>query len=198
MMYLRSGLSYLRRGAIFGIMTHLLTSIILAYFLVDPRNLLVDIRKILPQTILLVSIPFLSFLLLFIKAASLLRRFDVRLGIGRAGLFLELIGLLIILLWIFTSPVSDSRTEFISWILTFLPLFFGALLLFLGGLGFSMMVMMLGEIEGLEEGFRLAGIIYMAGIFFSLTIPIAGQAMNLLSMILIYVYSRRSLRSKFN
>jgi hypothetical protein len=56
------------------------------------------------------------------------------------------------------------------------------------------MVMRLEKIEGLEEEFRLAGIIYMAGIFFSLTIPIAGQVMDLLSMILIYFHSNRSPR----
>jgi hypothetical protein len=133
---------------------------------------------------------FLPSLLLFIRASSLLRRFDRGLGIGRACLLLELFGLSIIL-WI--SSQIDSRT-FTSWILTFLSLFSGASLLFISGIGFSIMFMRLGEIDGLGEGFRLAGIIYMAGAFFGLTIPIAGHVTDSLSMTLMYFYSHRSLR----
>jgi len=90
---------------------------------------------------------------------------------------LELFGLLIIL-WI--SSQIDPRT-FTSWILTFLSLFSGASLLFISGIGFSIMV-------------RLAGIIYMAGAFFGLTIPIAGHVTDSLSMTLMYFHSHRSLR----
>ncbi|MDW8035924.1 MAG: DUF973 family protein [Candidatus Korarchaeum sp.] len=156
----------------------------------------------------------------FFRATGHFKDFNApRLGIGRIGVTLQLVGLLIFIFGMviviaaslnvilealkagevyeyFDLPsIFESIGVFLlAAIVVFL---LTAIILLIGALLFGAMVMRLSEVEGLEKGFRTAGILYIVGILLAWIpyISLIAVALDVLALILIYIYSSRGLTS---
>ncbi|MEM4582074.1 MAG: DUF973 family protein [Candidatus Korarchaeum sp.] len=150
----------------------------------------------------------------FLRAAGHLKRFDApKLGVGRIGVLLEIVGVVMALLGLIASmslsmtsaPLTGSRYSSSSVgavIGLVLALVVGAIGTVIGKILFSVMLMRLGEVEGLDSGFENSGILYLADTLVAFIALIASNLVSLLALILeivafilIYRCSENSLRS---
>ena len=145
----------------------------------------------------------------FYKATGYLKEYDApRLGIGRTGILISLAGLgvavigLLVLVASVASIEASTRYQTFGSLLGLLFAIMGlliiaAVLILIGSILFGIMVMRLGEVEGLDPGFKWAGILYIAGIILGLIpkLGIVGTILELVSAILIYTYSKNSLEA---
>ncbi len=138
----------------------------------------------------------------FYKATGHLKEYDApRLGIGRTGILISLAGLVVItvvMLILIPSMAISGRLGGLSTMFAFLGLMIiAAVLIIVGSILFGVMVMRLGEVDGLDPGFRWAGILYIAGVILGLipNLAMVGTILGLVSAILIYTYSKNSLEA---
>ena len=137
--------------------------------------------------------------ILWFSATGKLKAYDPsRLGIGRTGMILQLVGVILIFLGllaivpvIFAAGSTGSPEMLIGAIYGMLGLVgLGAILALVGLILFGIMIMRLGEIQGVDPGFRTAGILYILTL-----IPYVGPILQLIAVIMIYVYAGRSIEA---
>lgn len=169
----------------------------------------IPVEGAVPGAILVFTVFEIAAIILWLRATGKLREFDSqRLGIGRSGLMLHLIGLVIIvvdLLFLFVLaaiPYGAESTKLTPIILVLISaLLAGAVLIVIGIWRFGTMLIRLSEIEGIEDGFKVAGILYMVAwllkIIKSISINTSenmiGDTALFVALILIYTYSKRSI-----
>ncbi|MEM3870170.1 MAG: DUF973 family protein [Candidatus Korarchaeum sp.] len=221
---LRKGLSDLKVGALLSLLTY----VILLVALLSSLSLLPMFTLMLGQlelTSLISVMPLLSIVLLavlaalvtslaafykFFRATGHLKRFDApKLGIGRIGVLLGIVGAVVILLGsislmslTMTSASLNAPLESLEYLSPYGLYAFtgvlvvGAIVIVIGEILFSVMVMRLGEVEGLDSGFRTAGILYLAGILIAFIplVSLLALVLEIVALILIYRCSESSLR----
>ncbi len=156
----------------------------------------------------------------FYKAASHLKEYDrSRLGIGKTGILLMIIAIILIIIAGavavgFFAAISLSTSAFVSTgspaigptriggmggligaVSLILLVIIAGILALVGSILFGIMIMRLGEIENVEPGFKTAGIIYIVSVVLSL-IPytaIVGFILSIVSLAMVYSYSGRTL-----
>ncbi len=217
--HLVMGLSDLKSGAKYSLIAYLLSLLIVAAaFMMFPSLLGGGMR--VPSTNLTALISLGIFLLLvgiailvvvivalykFYRATGHLREFDPRLGLGRTGILLVILGIVVLLLGTSIAGLSIGLTAprmgpsaILGAIFSIVGIvILGVALVVIGDILFAVMVMRLAEIEGLDRGFRIAGALYIASVVLSFVpyIGVAGYAIGLVSTFLIYTYSKNSLES---
>ncbi|RDD52779.1 MAG: DUF973 family protein [Candidatus Korarchaeota archaeon NZ13-K] len=217
--HLRMGLSDLRKGALFNLIGYaMLLVAMMAMLSFLPMILQLPSLGYIPYSdmmlpklglteVLLILLPLLIALLIglmgfyyFFRSTGHLKRFDApRLGIGRTGMTLQLIGLIAIIVGLPATIFSIAIAPYGSFAIYAL---FGMLgialvavaLLIVGDLLFGVMLIRMGEVEGLAE-FKTAGIIYVVGPILTLIplISFVGLLLDIVAQILIYVYSGRGI-----
>ena len=153
----------------------------------------------------------ISFVLWFMATGNL-KRYSERLGIGRTGMILQLIAIIIIIVGMigFIAFIAVSAKQLLprepsfgafpgmmAGILGILGIaIIGAILAVIGGIMFGLMLMRMPE-EGLDNGFKTAGIIYLVGMVVSLIpfVSLISFILSLISVILIYRSAKRNLES---
>ncbi len=151
----------------------------------------------------------ISFVLWFMATGDL-KRYRKRLGIGRTGMILQILAVIIIIVCvvgliafsavsagqlIFEKPLFGAST--VMMVLGVLGVVvIGAILAIIGSIMFGLMLMRMPE-EGLDSGFKKAGIIYLVGMVTSLIpfVSLISWILDLTSAVLVYRSSKRSLES---
>jgi len=217
------GLKDLRTGALLEILS--VVMLIVAFiplFTMFPtpdvmgRETMPPLGLMITQALLILALVFIAVALSivsfykFYKAASHFKDYDPsRLGIGKTGVTLTIIAIVILIVSLLVmmgaissmAPSSGLRMAENLLLGTFTSMIFvmliAAILALVGSILFGIMIMRLGEVEGLEPGFRTAGIIYIVSIVISLIpfIAVVGFVLSLVSLILIYSYSGSSLKA---
>ncbi len=231
---LTSGLRDLRSGSLFEILSIviLLIAFIPLFTMVPlagpmaPRMMplaglmITQIFFILGIALIAVILAILSFYK-FYKAASHFKEYDPsRLGIGKTGVLLIIIAIILII--VAGAVLAGSfATSFSSSLITgpshtpmgpaniggmgmgligaaislLLIVIIAGILALIGSIFFGIMVMRLGEIENVEPGFKTAGIIYIVSVVLSLIpyIAIVGFILSIISLVMMYSYSGKSL-----
>ncbi len=220
------GLSDLKTGALFSLIVYalsfLVTLIVLA--MMPHMTLLGMSPRMVPTTSLAAFLGALSLIVVmgiiilvlailafykFYKATGHLKEYDApRLGIGRTGILISLAGLGVIVIGFLiliaslasmgTSTGYQALGGFLGSLLAFIGLIIiAAVLIIIGSILFGVMVMRLAEVDGLDPGFKWAGILYIAGVILGLipNLGIVGTILGLVSTILIYTYSKNSLEA---
>ncbi len=217
------GLKDLRTGALLEILS--VVMLIVAFiplFTMFPtldvmgRETMPPLGLMITQALLILALAFIAVALSivsfykFYKAASHFKDYDPsRLGIGKTGVTLIIIAIVILIVSLLVmigaissmAPSSGLRMAENLLLGTFTSMIFvmliAAILALVGSILFGIMIMRLGEVEGLEPGFRTAGIIYIVSIVISLIpfIAVVGFVLSLVSLILIYSYSGSSLKA---
>ncbi len=141
---------------------------------------------------------------IWFSATGSLKRFDPsRLGIGRTGMLLQLIGAILVILGLLVivggiasvgaaaATTPSPETLIMGTVLGGLGLVgLGGVLALIGLILFGIMLTRLAEIEGVDPGFKTAGILYILTL-----VPYIGGILGLVAIIMIYVYSKRSIET---
>lgn len=217
--YLRRGLSDLKKASLLSLISYLMLFAMLLISLgivtrADISEMLYDLRRI--QTLLTLSgilIGFLISLLLglfafykFFTATGHFKSHDPGLGIGRIGVILELIGLITIIIGAtvfgallssreaYQGPPMLMETNLLALLGVLL---FGAVLIVIGGVLYSVMLIRLGEIEVIDKLLKWAGILYLIGTLISLIplINLVSVILGVVAMIILYYGCNSSLKS---
>jgi hypothetical protein len=148
----------------------------------------------------LIGILLLVGFIYWFMSAGRLKEYDQRLGIGRTGVLLVVIG---IILLIFGGAIAATSLLTLSkhMISEGIPYYglaalggfiailgIGGILIFIGWILFSIMLMRLGDLEDVSGSIHTAGILYLIGVILSI-IPYAnfiGLILTLVAVILIY------------
>ncbi len=220
------GLSDLKTGALFSLIAYALSFLVLLIVLAMVPHIMIPGMgpRTIPTTGLAALLGMLSLIVVmgivilvlavlafykFYKATGYLKEYDApRLGIGRTGILISLAGLgvifigLLVLVASMASIGASTGYQALGGLLG--PLFammglviIAAVLIIIGSILFGIMVMRLGEVDGLDPGFKWAGILYIAGVILELipNLGIVGTILGLVSTILIYTYSKNSLEA---
>lgn len=223
--HLRRGLSDLRTGALLNLIAYaiiliavlsFLPLVLLPYMSISrigeisrPLGMIISALVSIGIVILVAVIMFIISFYYFFRSTGHFKSFDPKLGIGRTGMMLQLMGLIILIIGLLaflmlsaitkvsaTRALGETHGPFILIFAMLGVMFIAAVISFIGGLLFGVMLTRLGEVEGLSE-FRTAGILYIVALVLSVIpfISLAGMAIGIVAMILIYTYSGRGLRS---
>ena len=219
------GLRKLRTGALLQIIAVVISIIIFIYMFISVGALMLFSPRMLTGTVLptlvgaaitgIVSgiLSLIGFIYWF-RATNSLREYNPdRLGIGRTGIILTVIGLILVILGgivvIGSSLLTHISTTTSSTTLTmrsasitaphatFIILGFvailgaGGILAFIGWILFSIMLIRLGNLENVSSSLHTAGILYLIGFILSLIpfIGIVGGILILVAVIFIYTGS---------
>ncbi len=235
-----SGLRDLKSGALFEIISIIaltiafaplfaITSLLRPMALSGPMGpkimplaglMITQVLLIFGAALIAIILTIFSFYKLY-KAASYLKEYDrSRLGIGKTGILLMIMAIILIIIAGvsaigFFAVTSFSTSTFVptgpfpfigpahmrgligaAASLLLLMMIVGILAL-VGSIFFGIMIMRLGEIKNVEPGFKTAGIIYIISVILSLIpyIAIAGFILSIISLIMIYSCAGRSLGS---
>ncbi len=217
------GLEDLRTGALLGILSVIMLIVtFIPLFNMFPtlevmgRETMPPLGLMITQALLILALAFIAVALSivsfykFYKATSHFRDYDPsRLGIGKTGVTLIIIAIVMLIVSLLVmigtissmAPSSGLRIAENLLLGTFTSMIFvmliAAILALVGSILFGIMIMRLDEVEGLEPGFRTAGIIYIVSIVISLIpfVAVVGFVLSLVSLILIYSYSGSSLKA---
>ena len=190
-----------------------------------PREMLRQMMPGIVPTVLLftaaLAVGIIS-LYFWFRASNEFKRHDERLGIGKIGAILSIIGTciiivsLLILFAFLPQMISMIRSaiemppgvtdevvgrQFAMRFLSLIPIvvvtLIGGLIYLVGWILYGVMVMRLGEVQGLNPDFKYAGILMIAGALLSLigNLAIIGLVLELVSLIMILVYSDMSIKS---
>ena len=189
-----------------------------------PREMWRQMMPSIVPTILLFAVALvigIISLYFWFRASNNFKRHDERLGIGKVGAILSIIGtgiLIISLLVLFAilpqiistigsmiempAGVDEAAgrqlaMRFLSLIPVVMVMLLGGLIYLIGWVLYGVMVMRLGEIQGLNPDFKYAGILMIAGSLLSFigNLAIIGLVLELVSLIMILVYSDMSIKS---
>ncbi|AEM38651.1 hypothetical protein Pyrfu_0782 [Pyrolobus fumarii 1A] len=206
---LREGLAALRRGALYNIISFVLIVaggvFMIASSLAAMGGIAVPAEAPMgPEhatriigRVLLATIPYFAAIALGLvlailawivwrRAATHLSLYDPSYGIGATGALLVLIGYVIILLSIVVAIALVSSGVVGLALAAFGGMFLGALISFIGGVMFAIMLLRLDKIEG---GLKIAGILLLVGMVLSIFNMSVGAALLLVTSILVYYYS---------
>ena len=217
-MSLAEGVDKLKKGSLFAIAADLLTiaSIGFAFLSVGIGMSLQDIQKMF-LVLGAVLIPFLVALILGIvgfifwfQATGKLKNADDNLGIGRTGMILQIAGISLMILSMIVAILLFSASHvtrhsfepqtitpaiggaFIG-MMVFMAL--GGLLIIVGAILFGIMLLRLSKVEGVDQGFNTAGILYLISIVASVVLAAIGGILMFVSLILIYMAADKSLKN---
>ena len=155
------------------------------------------------MTVILVAsaLSLIAFILWFMATGNFKRYNPDRFGIGRLGLLLQIIGIILI----FAGSLAFVGVAFAQGPnITLFGVFFGfiaivmlaAILVLVGAILFAIMLMRLPEDQNVESDFKTAGILYLIGIILSIIpyISMVGSILTLVAVILIFTYSGSTLK----
>jgi hypothetical protein len=210
--YLVDGLRKLRTGALLQLIAVIISVFALIYMFIvmglgfmtlNPTMMASAFIGALASLILigtLIGILLLVGFIYWFMSAGRLKEYDQRLGIGRTGVLLVVIG---IILLIFGGAIAATSLLTLSkhMISEGIPYYglaalggfiailgIGGILIFIGWILFSIMLMRLGDLEDVSGSIHTAGILYLIGVILSI-IPYAnfiGLILTLVAVILIY------------
>lgn len=132
----------------------------------------------------------------YFKATGHLKRYDPDYGIGRIGMVLQIVGLILMLasfglIFLAVSLARALPQAALGATLSMLGLIIvGAIVIIVGSILFSVMLIRLGKVD---SGFKIAGILYLIGIILNFIVSGIGTILGIVSTILIYTSSGRSL-----
>ena len=138
--------------------------------------------------------------ILWFMAAGHLKRYNMKWGIGRLGMTLQIIALAIIalaLIIILPTAIIGGFKVFLGVFAGFVGIMFvGGILSIVGAILFAIMLIRLPEEPKIDSGFKVAGILYLLGLIISLipTINIVGLILSIVAVIMIYISSGNSLK----
>jgi uncharacterized membrane protein len=226
------GLNRLKSGALIQLIAFILIAIGLVGFVffwgfvfMPPQQgmTLPGLLRILSGAMLFVALIIIAWILSIIafyywySATGYLRRYnDERLGIGRTGMTLILIALVLLILvvggifaFLYTvgsmtvggleipaihpmeplGPATNYMSFFIAMLgILILPALLGGILLLVGMIMFSIMLMRLGDMENVSSSIHTAGILFIIAIILSIIpyVNFIGSILHLIGIILIY------------
>ncbi len=165
----------------------------------NPRNL-IGMLAIAGLFIILVIIALVLGIVGFImyfKATGHLKRYDEKYGIGRTGMVLQIIGLLLIFIPILAilAIISQMRPYEVPGLLAislvFIFILIGAIMIIVGAILFGIMLI---RLEDVESDFKVAGIVYFVGMILSFILGAIGSIIGIVSTILIYMSANKALK----
>jgi len=155
------------------------------------------------MTVMLVAsaLSLIAFILWFMATGNLKRYNPDRFGIGRLGLLLQVIGIILIfagsLAFVGVAFAQGSNIAFFGVFFSFMAvIMFAAILVLVGAILFAIMLIRLPEDQNVESDFKTAGILYLIGIILSIIpyISMVGSILILVAVILIFTYSGSTLK----
>lgn len=209
------GVKKLKLGALLAVASSILGLILLAASLVvaltapkpgaaiAPMLGLVAVGSIAALGLIVVIVALISFILWFMATGHFKRYDAAKLGIGRAGMVLQLAGIVILLctlisLAVYLASISPGTPKAMIGAVGAITAaaLIGGVLILVGGILFAIMLMRLPE-KQLDTLFKYAGMLYIAAIILSLIpyINIVGSVLAIASAIIIYVASKNSLQT---
>ncbi|MDK2384794.1 MAG: DUF973 family protein [Candidatus Korarchaeota archaeon] len=221
------GLSNLKTGALFSLIAYALSFVVMLIAMsmmpglmtpgmAGPRVFPVRSMTALLGVLTLIVVAGIAVLVLailafykFYKAAGHLKEYDPsKLGIGRTGILISLAGLGVIIIGVLILIASLAGAgasvgpQALGGVLRAIFALVGliiiaAVLVIIGSILFGIMIMRLAEVEGLDPGFKLAGILYIAGVILGLipNLGVVGTILGVVATILIYTYSKNGLEA---
>jgi len=147
----------------------------------------------------------IAFILWFMATGNLKRYNPERFGIGRLGMVLQLIGIILIVvggvaglaLIGFVASAGLMAAPSVGAFFSFLAiLILAAILAIIGAILFAIMFIRFPEDARIESGFKTAGILYLIGVILSIIpfVSMVGSIIVLVAVILIFIYSGSTLR----
>jgi hypothetical protein len=136
---------------------------------------------------------------LFFMATGNLKKYSEKFGIGRIGLIIVLLSMLLVLVAVpsafLTTEIKHLPSFPVLMLMTIALVFLSILLSAAGQILFSIMLIRLSEEKDVDEGFRIAGILLAVSaiLIFIPFISIAGLVLDLVALILIYTSAKNSL-----
>jgi len=147
---------------------------------------------------------------LWFQATGKLKRVSESLGIRRTGMVLQILGIVLLILpmivaiplfavnnpaYYYHEPESfmPAFAGMIIGIMAFMAL--GGLLIIIGAVLFGVMLLRLSKVEGVDQGFNTAGILYLISLVASIIFAVVGSILMFVTFILIYASADRSLRN---
>jgi hypothetical protein len=136
---------------------------------------------------------------LFFMATGNLKKYSEKFGIGRIGLIIVLLSMLLVLVAVpsafLTIGIKHLPSFPVLMLMTIALVFLSILLSAVGQILFSIMLIRLSEEKDVDEGFRIAGILLAVSaiLIFIPFISIAGLVLDLVALILIYTSAKNSL-----
>ena len=206
-----SGLRKLKTGALLQIISVILCIIAVIYlFMIMGFFILSMSPRIMTGALLssllgvgilgvIIAILLLVGFIYWFTATGDLENYNSRLGIGKTGVILIIIGIILVIIGGFSLIASRATypgMEMHSYPgMGFMALggfmFFlgiGGLLILIGWILFSIMLIRLGDLEEVSDSIHTAGILYLIGIILSLIpyLNIVGSILILIAVIMIY------------
>ncbi|RLI14827.1 MAG: hypothetical protein DRO43_03030 [Candidatus Hecatellales archaeon] len=155
------------------------------------------------MTVILVALALsiIAFIQWFMATGNLKRYNPDKFGIGRLGMLLQLIGVILIFIgslsFVGVAFARGSNIAFFGALFGFMAIIIlTAILALVGAILFAIMLMRLPEDPNVESGFKIAGILYLIGVILSIipNIGIVGAILILVAAILIFTYSGSTLK----
>ncbi len=217
-MSLVDGLEKLKTGAMLAIIGDVLAiaGVIFAVASVgtginpaDIQSIFLVLGVILIPFLIAMILAIIAFILWF-QATGKLKEIKDDLGIGRTGMILQLIGLLLMIASVVivfpvffasSSQIHSFESEMI-WptigamafgMMALMGL--GGLIIVSGAILFGIMLLRLSKVEGVDQGFNTAGILYLIGIGASVLFAAVGSILMFAALVLIYMSANRSLKN---
>jgi len=134
--------------------------------------------------------------ILYFEATGHLKRYNPSLGIGRTGMSLQVLGIVLLFLSVFIiAGVALAHKPYAAVLAFPILALLSAVLLIVGAVLFGIMLMRLGDVPGVSSGFRTAGIIYLVGLVLSFLFEPVGSILGIVATVLIYKSAKDSLSS---
>lgn len=151
--------------------------------------------------VLAVILSLIAFILWFIATGHFKRHDPTKLGIGRLGMILQLVAVVIILviLGVVLATITTGSSEAVlGGLLTFtVSLIPAAIISIVGTIFFAMMLMRLPEEPKVDPGFKTAGTFYIVALILSFIpyVNIVGSIIGLVAVIMVYLASGTSIKT---
>ena len=148
----------------------------------------------------------IAFILWFMATGNLKRYNPERFGIGRLGMVLQLIGIILIVVggvaglaligFAASAGLMAAPSAFGAFFGFLAILILAAILAIIGAILFAIMFIRFPEDARIESGFKTAGILYLIGVILSIIpfVSMVGSIIVLVAVILIFIYSGSTLR----
>ncbi len=199
-----AGLKNLKTGAMVSLISIILAlvSVVLVISSVgmvnpgNPKAFLLAMSAMGSFVVILIAAVVLGIVgfVLYFMATGHLSRYDPRLGIGRWGMTLQIVGLILVFVPVILIVGAIASHAILSAILASIGLMvLGGLLIIVGAILFGIMLIRLGEDPNVDSGFKMAGIIYLVGIILSFVAGAIGEILGIVTTILIYISAKNSL-----
>ncbi len=217
-MDLIDGLEKLKRGALLAIVADILMIAGIGFAIlsvgmgINPseiQKIFLILGSMLIPIFIALILGIIGFVLWF-QATRKLKRVNESLGIGRTGMVLQILGIaLLILPMIVAIPLFavNNPAYYYHEPEMFMPAFagmligvmafmaLGGLLIIIGAVLFGVMLLRLSKVEGVDQGFNTAGILYLISLVASIIFAVVGSILMFVTFILIYTSADRTLKN---